>query len=74
MLAAAPVVDGDVLDSGHPAAAVVAQAPGVLEARPPVAVALDLDETWGSAAALGDQVDKLILQRSARWWTTRGSE
>src|SRR3954464_14289523 len=57
--AATPVVDSDVLDVCHPSAAVVAEAPGVLEPRPPAPVTLDLAGPWGSEAPLGEQVDEL---------------
>jgi hypothetical protein len=59
VLAEAPVVDGDVLGVGPPATPVVAETPGVLGSRPPVAVAFDLDEPWGSEAPLGEPADWL---------------
>jgi hypothetical protein len=46
VFAAAPVVEGDVLNVGHPAAVVIAELPGVLEPWP-AAVTFDLHDTWG---------------------------
>jgi hypothetical protein len=45
VLPEAPLVDGGELDVGHPAPAVVAEPPGVLDARPPAPLKLDLDRS-----------------------------
>src|SRR3954454_24170441 len=58
VFAATPVVDSDVLDVCHPSAAVVTEAPGVLEPRPPAPVSFDLDGPWG------------VKLRSASRWTS----
>ena len=57
MLAGAPVVLNDVLHVSNPAAVVVAEPPGALEAGAPAALVLDLDRAWGSEGALLEQPD-----------------
>ncbi len=57
MFALAPIVGHDVVDVGHPAAAVITESPGTLEARPPRALAFDLDGAWGIEAAFLEQAD-----------------
>ena len=55
--AATPLVLRRVLDLGHPSAVVVAQQPPRLEARTPLALALDLDRAGRVVAALMEELD-----------------
>jgi hypothetical protein len=57
MLAVAPGVQDYVLDIGHPPPTVVTQAPGVLNARPPLTIVFDLNSTGRLEAAFLEESD-----------------
>jgi hypothetical protein len=56
-------VHGGELDVGHPSSAVIAQAPRVLNAGPPLSVVLDLYRPGRIEAAFFDQVYDVHGQR-----------